>query len=131
MPTYVNLAKWTEQGVRNVKDTVTRNQQVWAVVEQTGGQVIGTWWTQGTYDIVGVFEFPDGEAASAMATPMVGNVRTETLPAYNADEMQRILQKLRLDASGRLISNDPVETLYDPIRRPLSIPLRSAVSFTP
>jgi len=96
MPTYVNLAKWTEQGVRNVKDTVTRNQQVRAAVEQAGGRVIGTWWTQGTYDIVGVFDFPDDESAIAMAiaTAMVGNLRTETLRAYNADEMQRILQRL-------------------------------------
>ena len=96
MPTYVVLAKWTEQGARNVKDTVTRTEQLRAATEKAGGRLIGIWWTQGAYDIVGVFELPDDEAASvlALSRAMAGNVRGETLRAYTAEEMQRILEKL-------------------------------------
>jgi uncharacterized protein with GYD domain len=96
MPTYIALYKWTDQGVRNVKDTVARTQQNIAAVEKAGGRVIGTWWTQGAYDLVAVGEFPDDETASAfaLAIGMAGNVRTETMRAYTAEEMQRILQKL-------------------------------------
>src|SRR5215468_10117618 len=96
MPTYVVLVKWTEQGIRNVKDTVTRTEQARAAAEQSGGRLIGSWWTQGAYDIVAVFEFPDDETASAaaLAVGMAGNARTQTMRAYTAEEMQRIIQKL-------------------------------------
>ncbi len=96
MPTYIALGKWTEQGVRNIKDTLTRTEQVRAAAERSGGRLVGTWWTQGAYDVVAVFEFPDDETASAVAlgAAMGGNIRTETLRAYGAEEMQRILQKL-------------------------------------
>jgi uncharacterized protein with GYD domain len=96
MPTYIGLFKWTDQGVRNVKDSVTRVEQARAAAEKSGGRLIGTWWTQGAYDIVAVFELPDDETASVfvLSNVMVGNVRSETMRAYTAEEMQRILQKL-------------------------------------
>ena len=34
MPTYITLAKWTDQGIRNIKDTVTRTEQVRAAAEK-------------------------------------------------------------------------------------------------
>ncbi len=96
MPTYIGLFKWTDQGIQNVKNTVARVEQAAAAAEKSGGRLIGTWWTQGAYDIVAVFESPDDETASAfvLSNVMVGNVRSETMRAYTAEEMQRILQKL-------------------------------------
>ena len=96
MPMYVVLANWTEQGIRNVKDTVTRAGQVQAAAEQSGGRLVGSWWTQGAYDVVALFDFPDDETASAaaLAVGMAGNARTQTMRAYTAEEMQRIIQKL-------------------------------------
>jgi uncharacterized protein with GYD domain len=96
MPTYISLAKFTEQGVRNVRDTTTRMEQARRAIEQQGGRLIGFWWTQGAYDLVSVMDMPDEETATAflLATGMLGNVRTETMRAYAAEEMQRILQKL-------------------------------------
>ena len=96
MPTYIALFKWTDQGIRRVKDTVTRNEQGRAMAERAGGRMIGFWWTQGAYDGVAIVELPDDETASALAITlgMQGDVRTETMRAYGNDEMQRILQKL-------------------------------------
>jgi uncharacterized protein with GYD domain len=96
MPTYIGLFKWTDQGVRNVKDVLTRVEQNRGRLEKLGGRVIGTWWTQGAYDRIWVVELPDDEAASAWAlsAALAGHVRTETLRAYTQEEMQRILQKL-------------------------------------
>ena len=96
MPLYVGLAKWTDQGIKSVKDATTRWERGRAAFEQAGGRIIGIWWTQGQYDAVVVSEWPDDESASAatLAFAMAGNVRSETLRAFTTEEMQRILQRL-------------------------------------
>lgn len=96
MPTYVRLVQWTEQGARAAREGVTRADEGRALVERAGAKVIGWWWTQGRYDMVIVIEAPDDETASALALSMgmAGNVRTETMRAYDRDEMLRIIQKL-------------------------------------
>ena len=96
MPTYISLLKYTEQGIRNIKDAPARVEQASARLAESNARIIGTWWTQGAYDAVVVTEFPDDETASAAALTLgiQGNVRTETMRAYTADEMQRIIQKL-------------------------------------
>ena len=98
MPTYVTLVKWTDQGIREVGETLNRAGQAQAAAERMGGRMTTVLWTQGAYDLIGVFEFPDDESytAFALAVGMRGSTRTETLRAFNAEEMQRILQKLPL-----------------------------------
>jgi uncharacterized protein with GYD domain len=96
MPTYVALFKWTEQGVRTVKETVARTEQNRSAIEKAGGRLVGVWWTQGAYDVVAVTEFPDDETASAVMLSInaAGSARTETMRAYTVEEMQGVLQKL-------------------------------------
>ena len=96
MPTYVGLYTWTDQGIRNVKETVTRVEEARVAFEKAGARVIAIYWTRGRYDLVSIAEFPDEETASAgaLALGMAGNVHTETLRAFSAEEMQRVLQKL-------------------------------------
>jgi uncharacterized protein with GYD domain len=96
MPTYVGLIRWTDQGIKMAKESVTRYEQQRAAIERAGGRIVGVWWTQGSYDAVAVTEWPDDESASvaAIAFAMGGNVRTETLRAFTTEEMQRILQRL-------------------------------------
>ncbi|TME29016.1 MAG: GYD domain-containing protein [Chloroflexi bacterium] len=96
MPTYIGLYTWTDQGVKNVKDTVRRVEEARVAFEQRGARLIAAYWTQGRYDLVSIAEFPDEEtaSASALALGMAGNVHTETMRAFSAEEMQRIIQKL-------------------------------------
>jgi len=51
------------------------------------------YWTLGHYDQVCVFEAPDDETVAAvlLAADMLGNIRTETLRAFTAPEMEKIL----------------------------------------
>ncbi len=95
MPTYVSLIGWTEQGIRNFKETVDRAKSAGAAAEKMGGRLKDIYWTLGPYDVVAVTEFPDDETATAFLLSLgsVGNVRTTTLRAYNADEMSRIIAK--------------------------------------
>ena len=96
MPTYVSLIRWTDQGIRAAKDTMSRYEQARAQVERMGGRLTSTYWTQGSYDIVVISEFPDEETAMAflLALGSQGNLRTETLRAFSAEEMQRVFQKM-------------------------------------
>ena len=96
MPTYLLLANWTDQGIRNVKETTQRADHVRQLVEQKGGRLDTLLWTQGRYDLMGVMEVPDDETVAAIGLRIgaQGAVRTETLRAFDAEEMGRVLGKL-------------------------------------
>ncbi|GHO85666.1 GYD domain-containing protein [Dictyobacter formicarum] len=96
MPTYVVLIKWTDQGVKNDRDTVQRARQYRSDVERRGGKLSSFYWTQGQYDMVSVIEAPDEQMvmATLLALESLGNVRTQTLRAFNETEMETIIQKM-------------------------------------
>jgi len=96
MPAYITLVNFTEQGIRNAKDTVKRARDVEKALEAVGGRKIGIWWTMGQYDMVFVSEGPNDMTAMrvTIATAMQGNVRTTTLKAFSEEEMERIVSGL-------------------------------------
>ena len=96
MPHYVLLVNWTDQGIRNVKGTVDRTDDVAKLAEKHGGRLEQFYWTVGPYDLVAIGEAPDDESASAFALELgsVGNVRTTTMRAYDREEMSGIIQRL-------------------------------------
>lgn len=96
MPTYVLLISWTEQGVKSAKSTVDRARHAQQLAQSMGGDLSTIYWTLGSHDVAGVAEMPDDETATALAVAIAsqGHVRTETLRAFSAEEMQRILQKV-------------------------------------
>ena len=96
MPRYVVLVNWTEQGIRNVKETLQRTDSGGEIAEKHGLTLEQAYWTVGPYDMVTIFEAPDDEALSAHLLEIcsLGNVRTTTLRAYNEEEMSGILQRL-------------------------------------
>jgi uncharacterized protein with GYD domain len=95
MPIYVSLINWTEQGIRNFRETTERAQDFTKLVEGSGGKVREIVWTVGEYDIVSVFEFPDDESSVAALLQLgsAGNVRTKTLRAFDAAEMDSIIKR--------------------------------------
>jgi uncharacterized protein with GYD domain len=97
MPRYVELVHWTEQGITNVKDTIQRAEAVKRLVASMGGEMTELLWTQGRYDLVGIMTAPDDETAAAigLAIGRSGAVRTETLRAFDANEMATIVAKLK------------------------------------
>ena len=95
MTTYVSLINWTEQGIRNFRDCTQRAEDFTKLVEGSGGTVRELLWTVGEYDIVCVTEFPDDEigVATLLQVGAAGNVRSNTLRAFNADEMRGIIRR--------------------------------------
>jgi uncharacterized protein with GYD domain len=95
MPRYVVLYRFTDQGLKNIKDTVRRAEEVRKTNESRGFKVLGTYWTQGRFDIVSIVEAPDEESmlAGLFNIAEAGNVHSETLRAYDENEMRRALEK--------------------------------------
>jgi uncharacterized protein with GYD domain len=96
MPTYVTLANFTDQGVRNAKDTLKRAEAFKEMAKKHGVTVKDIYWTQGQYDIVSITEASDELAATALALTIggLGNIRTQTLRAFSADDMKTIIGKI-------------------------------------
>ena len=96
MPTYVVLVNWTEQGIKDVKQTIERTDSGAHLAEKHGLAFERAYWTVGPYDMVAIFTAPDDEAMSAhlLEISSSGNVRTTTLRAYDEEEMKGILQRL-------------------------------------
>jgi uncharacterized protein with GYD domain len=94
--TYVVLVSFTEQGIRNIKQTTERAKAVSAAAAKLGIKIKDTYWTMGQYDAVLVADAPNDEAITTLALSVgsLGNVRTHTMRAYSADEMNKILAKL-------------------------------------
>lgn len=96
MPTYVTLASFTEQGVRNAKDTLKRADAFKEMAKKHGVTVKDVYWTQGRYDIITITEASDDISATALSLSIgaLGNIRTETLRAFSASDMETIIGKM-------------------------------------
>ena len=96
MVTYVVLAKFTEQGVRNAKDSPKRADAFKEMAKTFGVAVKEIVWTQGRYDIVTLVDAPDESSAMSLNLSLaaLGNVRTETMRAFSATEMTKIIGKM-------------------------------------
>jgi uncharacterized protein with GYD domain len=96
MPTYIVLGNYTDQGIRNIKDTLKRMDAVKEMAKKSGVTLKETFWTLGAYDLVSIFEAPDDQSMTAfgLSIGVLGNVRTQTLRAFPAADMAAILSKV-------------------------------------
>lgn len=97
MAMYVSLLQFTDQGVRNVKDTIKRSEAATAEAEKMGVKIINTFWTMGTYDVVFLLDAPNDETVSAFSLKIgsLGNVKSQTMRAFRVEEMESILAKIK------------------------------------
>jgi uncharacterized protein with GYD domain len=95
-PTYISLVKFTDKGIQNAKQTTQRLSAWAAKVQSMGVTIKQMYWTLGEYDQVCIFEAPDDETAASvlLAADMLGNIRTQTMRAFTAAEMDKILAKI-------------------------------------
>lgn len=96
MPTYVILGKYTLQGIREIKGTTKRAESFRNLAKRMKVKVKEIYWTMGQYDVVTIIDAPDDATATGLllAAGSMGNVQTETLRAYNADEIGKILKTM-------------------------------------
>ena len=84
MPTYIALARYTHQGIQNVKQSPGRVDATKQAFRQAGAELKAFYLTTGRYDMVTIIEAPNDEAMARMALALgaQGNIRTETMRAF-------------------------------------------------
>jgi uncharacterized protein with GYD domain len=94
MPTYMALINWTEQGIRNIKDSPTRLEAAKKSMKDMGGEVKTFYMLQGSYDAVLILEAPTDEALAKFLLKVgsAGNIRTTTMRAYPEAEYRKIIE---------------------------------------
>ncbi len=97
MAKYVSLLQFTDQGIRNVKDSIKRAVAATAEAEKMGAKVTDAFWTMGAYDVVLLLDAPDDETVSAFSLKIgsLGNVKSQTMRAFRREEMESILAKVK------------------------------------
>ena len=87
---------WTEQGIKNVKDTIRRAKSFEDAIQKAGGKSLGIYYTMGRYDLVAIIEASNDDAIASILYSLgrLGNVRTETLNAFSLDQAANIIEKL-------------------------------------
>jgi len=96
MAQYVILGKFTDQGIRGVKDTAKRAQAFRKTAESMGARVKDIYWTLGHYDVVTTLEAPNDDtiASLLMKVGSLGNLKSETLRAFGEREIDSILGRV-------------------------------------
>jgi len=96
MATYVVLGNFTDQGIRAAKDSPKRAEAFKKMAETFGISVKELFWTQGRYDVVTVLEAPDEFSVMTLSLSLgaLGNVRTESLRAFSAADMTKVVGKM-------------------------------------
>ena len=93
MPTYILLARWTNQGLQNVGQSPSRLEAGRKAFEAAGVKMKDFYMVMGRYDMVTIAEAPDDAtlARATLAATAKGYFQTETLRAFTEDEYKRIL----------------------------------------
>ena len=91
MATYVVLGNFTDQGIRNAKESPKRAEAFKAMAKTFGVTVKELLWTQGRYDVVTIVDAPDESSFMSLTLSLgaLGNVRSESLRAFSAAEMTK------------------------------------------
>jgi len=93
MPTYISLLKWTDQGIRAIKDSPQRLDAAKRAFSAAGGRLTDFYLVLGEYDIVNIGEFPSDEAyiTTILEIASRGAVRPTSLKVFTEEEYRRII----------------------------------------
>ena len=93
MATFISVVRFTEQGLKNIRETRKRAENFEAAARKRGAKVTGAYWALGAFDGVLIFDAPDDETAAGLMLELasLGNVQTQTARAFTAAEMEKVL----------------------------------------
>lgn len=96
MARFIVLMNFTDQGIKNVKESPKRAAQAKDAFKAKGVDIEAVYWTLGSHDLVAILSAPDGLDLAAVLLQLggAGNVRTTTLRAFDEAEFGTVLSKL-------------------------------------
>ena len=104
MPEYVALINWTDQGVRDFKNTVDRYEAAENQFQSLGVRFTNIWWTLGAHDIVATIDAPDDEtlAAALLSVAAQGNISARQRSAHSTESRRAASSARRADRATAL-----------------------------
>jgi uncharacterized protein with GYD domain len=96
MPTYIAMAKWTQQGLKDIKDSASRLNVARKNFEAAGVTIKEFYLVMGRYDTITIIEAPDDAsvAAAMLKAASLGSITSETCRAFTEGEYREILGRL-------------------------------------
>jgi uncharacterized protein with GYD domain len=90
------LLRFTDQGIRNIKESPNRLDSAKQAYKAAGGELKHFFLLMGKYDALIIAEAPNDETAGKMALALgsLGNVRTESLKAFTEPEYRKLIASL-------------------------------------
>jgi uncharacterized protein with GYD domain len=97
MATYISLLRYTDQGIRSIKDSANRLDAAKKAFQAAGGELKQFYLAMGKYDLVIIAEAPEDETVAriTLALGSLGNVRTETMRVFPEGEFRKIIASLK------------------------------------
>jgi uncharacterized protein with GYD domain len=97
MATFVALLNYTDQGIRNVKESPGRLDAAKKAFQSAGAEVKAFYLTMGRHDAVVVAEAPDDDTIAKLLLQMgsQGNMRTETMRVFTESEFRKIVGSIK------------------------------------
>lgn len=96
MITYIGMLSFTEKGIQDVQNSTKRAAAAKEIGKKMGVNMRDIYWTMGDCDIVCVLEAEDESSLTAfnLAIAKQGNVRSRSMRAFTAKELDAALAKL-------------------------------------
>ncbi len=96
MVTCISLVNYTQKGIEDVKDSPKRLKRIKKAIKAEGGWVKAFFLTMGRYDAVYIIEARNDETIAKIMLTLgsAGNIKTETLKAFNEEEFVKIISSM-------------------------------------
>jgi uncharacterized protein with GYD domain len=96
MPTFISMLSWTDQGIRNVKDSPKRLRAAREAAKRLGVEIKQVFLTNGEFDLLAILEAPNGDdvAKLVLALGAQGNLRSRTVRGWPEAEYIKLVSEL-------------------------------------
>ena len=92
MAKFIVLANWTDQGIKNVRESAGRVDAAREMAKKLGCTMGDFYMTAGVADMVFMVDAPDDAAMATFSLGLAskGNIRTTTMKAFTEAEYRKI-----------------------------------------